>query len=82
MEPALLEGARVRHVPVEQLETRLAVLRGGRARREDDLADLPLRVVPLPNGRYEVADGFKRFERWRAEGLCEVPASVAVVRKA
>lgn len=72
--------ARVRSVPVVDLDTRLAVLRGGRARRRGGLADLPLRVVPLTNGRFEVVDGFKRLERWRAEGAHEVPVVVEAPR--
>src|SRR5579872_1880381 len=73
-------SAHVRHVSLDQLETRLAPLRVGRARRQDDLAELPLRVVPLASGRFEVADGFKRLERWRAEGAREVPVVVESAR--
>jgi hypothetical protein len=63
-------------VPIEQLGTRLKVLRsGGKATPERPirLEELPLRAVETAGGGYEVIDGFKRLERWRASGIPGVP---------
>ena len=39
----------------------------------EDLAALPIRVVPCEDGGFEVLDGFKRLESWREQGRQEVP---------
>jgi len=44
------------------------------------LADLPLRVSRTEDDRFEVVDGFKRLEKWRALGLEEVPVVVERLR--
>jgi ParB-like chromosome segregation protein Spo0J len=75
--PAEWKGELVVFVPVERVRTNLAVLRCPIPRpREDDLAELPARAVLLEDGFYELVDGFKRLERWRARGLREVPVVV------
>jgi ParB-like chromosome segregation protein Spo0J len=69
-------------VPASQIRTGLKALRsGGQAvpERPVRLKDLPLRVVKTPDGFYEVIDGFKRFERWRASNLQNVPVMLETV---
>ena len=66
----------VKLVPVELLRTTLAPLRGERTERGSVLAPLPLRVVALADGAYEVLDGFKRLALWRGEKRSEVPVVV------
>ena len=68
--------ARVVDVAPDDLGVRLRALRGPGRPVEDDLAPLPLRAVRLPDGTLEVVDGFKRLERWRAEGAASVPVVV------
>lgn len=66
----------IRLVPIERLGTRLKALRSsGKATPERPirLAELPLRAVETASGGYELIDGFKRLERWRASGIPEVP---------
>ena len=63
-------------VPVAQLTTTLAPLRGPRTDAGTALAPLPLRVAPVGDGTYEVLDGFKRLARWRGEGCTHVPVVV------
>jgi hypothetical protein len=61
-------------VPIERLRTTFARLRSPIPRpRQDDLTDLPLRVVATSDDAFEVIDGHKRLERWRAQGRREVP---------
>jgi hypothetical protein len=72
----------IRFVPIEQLSTRLKVLRsGGKATPERPirLEELPLRAVETAGGGYELIDGFKRLERWRASGIPEVPVVLETV---
>ena len=69
-------GPTIRFVPIEQLSTRLKVLRSGEKatpERPIRLEELPLRAVETAGGEYELIDGFKRLERWRASGIPEVP---------
>jgi ParB-like chromosome segregation protein Spo0J len=69
-------GPTIQFIPVEHLGTRLKALRsGGRATPERPirLGELPLRAVKTANEGYEVIDGFKRLERWRASGIPQVP---------
>ena len=69
-------GPKIRFVPVERLGTSLKALRAGKKatpERPIRLNELPLRVVETADGGYEVIDGFKRLERWRASGLLCVP---------
>ena len=65
------------NVSSSRIRTGLKCLRSGyetaRPERPVRLSDLPLRVVETEEGYYEVVDGFKRFERWRAAGLSTVP---------
>lgn len=63
------------YVSSEKLHTSLAHLRPGRsACRADHMGDLPIRVVVVDDGCYfEVIDGFKRLERWRADGFTQIP---------
>lgn len=68
-------------VPVSALRTSYAPLRPGRPRgprRTPLLAPMPLRVVPVGDGAYEVIDGFKRLAAWREEGFELVPVVVEV----
>jgi hypothetical protein len=76
-------------VPLDELDERLAPLRGqgGRALAVGgELADLPARAVVGPDGRHVLVDGFKRVARWRAEGrataevVLERAASLAETR--
>ena len=69
-------GPEIRFVPVERLGTSLKALRAGKKatpERPIRLNELPLRVVETADEEYEVIDGFKRLERWRASGLPCVP---------
>jgi ParB-like chromosome segregation protein Spo0J len=75
-------GELVVFVPVERVRTSLAVLRCPIPRPHDDLAELPLRAVAMEDGGYELVDGFKRLERWRARGLRQVPVVVERERSA
>jgi ParB-like chromosome segregation protein Spo0J len=75
--PGERTGELVSLVPVERLRTSFATLRCPIAgSRPDDLVDLPLRAAEVEDGFFEVVDGFKRFERWRAEGRTEIPVVV------
>jgi ParB-like chromosome segregation protein Spo0J len=79
----------VEKLPVERLRSQLAPLRSTvtpPVQPAPVLAEVPLRVVPLEDGSYEVLDGFKRLARWLTEGAQAVPvvvehASSAVDRK-
>jgi len=74
--PGPPRGELVELVPVERLHTRLAGLRSAIPRPgREGLAELPLRAVPVGDA-LEVVDGFKRLERWRAEGRRVVPVVV------
>jgi hypothetical protein len=69
-------GPTIQLIPIDRLNTHLKALRsGGKATPERPirLEELPLRAVETQGGRYEVIDGFKRLERWRASGIPEVP---------
>jgi len=66
----------VRAVPIAQLATTLAPLRGPRTDPASTLAPLPLRVAPTADGRYEVVDGFKRLAQWTRAGHTQVPVVV------
>jgi hypothetical protein len=48
-------------LPLAQLATTLAPLRGPRTDLASPLAPLPLRVAPAADGTDEVLDGFKRL---------------------
>jgi len=64
-------------IPVERLRTDFAALRpGAPVRSPDDTAPFPLRVVPTPDGDYQLIDGFKRLTAWRAHGFTHVPVVV------
>jgi hypothetical protein len=63
-------------IPIDQLATTLAPLRGPRTDATTPLAPLPLRVVPARDGTYEVLDGFKRLARWTRDGHTHVPVVV------
>ncbi|MBN1610093.1 MAG: ParB N-terminal domain-containing protein, partial [Polyangiaceae bacterium] len=74
---------RLEWVDVTALGTSLAELRGGRrprGAREPALGPLPLRVVPVKDGAYELIDGFKRLAHWRRLGLERVPVVVEAPR--
>lgn len=80
--------ADVIRVPREHLRTSLAALRGSSSATPGAaaLAELPLRVVALEDGSFEIVDGFKRYRRWVAEGMTSVPvviepAASAIERK-
>lgn len=63
-------------VPIERLRSSLKGLRSGckpEPERPVQLNELPLRVVETEDGFYEIVDGFKRLDRWRASGLPRVP---------
>jgi hypothetical protein len=69
-------------VPISQLRTGLKSLRSGEKaapERPVSLRDLPLRVAKTADGYYEVIDGFKRLERWRASNLQHVPVILETV---
>jgi hypothetical protein len=75
--PADSVGGTVCLVPLERLRTTFAALRsGGSTSRPDELAALPLRVVPTADGSLEVLDGFKRLASWRATSVATVPVVV------
>ena len=66
----------IRFIPIEGIRTNLKGLRSGckvTPERPIRLNDLPLRVVETEDGAYEIIDGFKRLDRWRASGLPDVP---------
>ena len=66
-----------RFLPVGQLRTRYAALRPGAPHRlPDDVAQLPIRVVPTDDGTYEVIDGFKRLDGWREQQHNLIPVVV------
>jgi ParB-like chromosome segregation protein Spo0J len=73
-------------LPIAQLATTLAPLRGPRTDAASALAPLPVRVAANDDGTYEVLDGFKRFAQWTRDGHTHVPVVVedasGVVRKA
>jgi ParB-like chromosome segregation protein Spo0J len=62
---------------VEQLRSSYAPLRPGALKRvPDDVAQMPIRVVPTEEGLYEVIDGFKRLAGWRRQGHPFIPVVV------
>jgi len=63
-------------LPITQLATTLAPLRGPRTDPTSALAPLPLRVAPAGDGTYEVLDGFKRLAHWARDGHTHVPVVV------
>jgi ParB-like chromosome segregation protein Spo0J len=63
-------------LPIAQLATTLAPLRGARTDAASRLAPLPLRVTPAADGTYEVLDGFKRLAHWARNGHTQVPVVV------
>ena len=64
-------------LPVERLRTRYAALRPGSPQRAaEEVAQLPIRVVPTEEGLYEVLDGFKRLEGWRQQGHPLIPVVI------
>lgn len=76
-------GPVVRLVPIDRVRTRFKGLRGGckpMPERSVALSELPLRVVEADDGRFEVIDGFKRLDRWRALELKQVPVVVEMLR--
>jgi len=61
---------------VDVIDTTWSSLRSGSDRViATDLRDMPIRVV-MREGRYEVVDGFKRLNRWKAAGVNQVPALI------
>jgi len=70
---------RMTHVPLKTLRTSFGSLRGcGSALPEQvhEPGPLPLRVLQSSDGSFEVLDGFKRLERWRASGVSQVPVVI------
>jgi len=66
-----------RFLPIDRLRTSYAALRPGAPQRvPEDLAQLPIRVVPIEEGMYEVIDGFKRLAGWREQGHRLIPTVV------
>ena len=66
-----------RFLPIDRLRTSYAALRPGAPRRvPEDVAQLPIRVVPTEEGVYEVIDGFKRLAGWREQGHHLIPTVV------
>ena len=64
-------------LPIESLNTRYASLRpGSPCSVPEDIAELPLRVVPTADGRYELIDGFKRLTLWQQRGVKTIPVVV------
>jgi ParB-like chromosome segregation protein Spo0J len=63
-------------LPIAQLATTLAPLRGRRTDLTSARAPLPLRVAPTAAGMYEVIDGFKRLAQWTRGGATQVPVVV------
>jgi hypothetical protein len=63
-------------LPIAQLATTLAPLRGSRTDLASALAPLPLRVAPTAAGTYEVIDGFKRPAQRIRAGATHVPVVV------
>jgi len=63
-------------LPIDKLKTTLSSLRGAKTDKQGCLSPMPLRVAPTDNGFYEVLDGFKRLERWKSEGIKEIPVVV------
>jgi ParB/RepB/Spo0J family partition protein len=63
-------------LPIAQLATTLAPLRGPRTDPASRLAPLPLRATPAADGTYEVLDGFKRLAHWTGAGHTHVPVVV------
>ena len=75
--PANSTAGSFRFLPVGRLRTSYAALRPGAPHRQaDDVAQLPIRVVPIDNGMYEVIDGFKRLDRWREQKHNLIPVVV------
>jgi ParB-like chromosome segregation protein Spo0J len=71
------KGAQVIWIPIERIQTTYEAFRPGMVLgRADELSDLPIRVAPLEDGRFEVIDGFKRLERWGLDGCRQIPAVV------
>jgi ParB-like chromosome segregation protein Spo0J len=69
-------------VPISQIRTGLKGLRSGEKAAPDrpvSLRDFPLRVVKTADGYYEIIDGFKRLEKWRASNLQNVPVMLETV---
>jgi len=64
----------LRFLPADSLRTSYASLRPGcPSRLSEELAPMPIRVVSLPDGSYEVLDGFKRLQAWRQSGWSLIP---------
>jgi len=64
-------------LPLESLNIRYASLRpGSPCSVPQDIAELPLRVVPTAEGRYELIDGFKRLKLWQQRGVKNIPVVV------
>lgn len=61
--PAHLLSGALRALPIDRLRTRYAHLRPGSPRPAfaSDPTPLPIRVVPIDDGSFEVIDGFKRL---------------------
>src|SRR5690348_6357576 len=76
--PRLADAAgSVHHVPLASLRRSYARLRpGALPPRGRAGAELPVRVAPTSDGGYEILDGFKRVERWRAQGHALVPVVI------
>ena len=75
--PTSSTAANIHFLPARQLRTSYAVLRPGAPLRvPDDVAQLPIRVVPTDDGMYEVIDGFKRLGRWREQEHHLIPVVV------
>lgn len=66
-------GGRVASLAINALKTTYSSLRAGNlpGRAHDGLSSIPIRVVPVDGGSYEVIDGFKRLDLLRAEGASE-----------
>lgn len=66
----------IRTVSVKRLRTSLAPLRGPGTARKETLSALPLRVIEVEDGDFEIFDGFKRYARCLSDGAQVVPVIV------
>ncbi len=74
----------VAHIPIGLLRTNLQGLRSAVAqqRSAEPLRELPIRVVAVEDGSFEVVDGFKRLAHWKETGHTLIPAIIESPRTA
>ncbi len=72
------QASSMRFIPIEKCCTSYAHLRRGKRLLSeiDDVAVLPIRVVPKDDGAFEVIDGFKRLAAWREQQYTSVPVVI------